>query len=389
MPSPSRSSHLLAGLAGGLLVALVLGVLAVAGAFDDGDSETASAQSLPAPAATGSRPAGNGAVNVADLYERVRPGVVFVQARGRRAATPLGGGGTASGSGFAIDREGHVLTNQHVVDDAQRVTVRVDEEGDPVPARVVGTDPSTDLALLKVDPDEVKGLRPLTLGTSRGLRVGEPTVAIGSPFGLEGTITTGIVSALERQIESPNGFSIDDVIQTDAAINPGNSGGPLLDARGRVIGINSQIATDGDRANSGVGFAVPVDTAREVVPQLKRDGEVRRAYLGVSTARVTGEVAEALDLPVRDGALVQEVIPDGPADKAGLRGGRRATAVGVRAGGDLIVEVDGRRIQDPEDVAEAVERRKPGDRVTVEFLRGGDRRSVQVTLGKRPDERRR
>ncbi|MDQ3849339.1 MAG: trypsin-like peptidase domain-containing protein, partial [Actinomycetota bacterium] len=297
-------SHFLSALLGGLVVAIVVGALALAGTFDSAGDETATSPS-PAPDSSAPTPVpAQSATNVAGLYARVRAGVVSVEARSRQQTLfgPQEGGST--GSGFVLDRAGHILTNDHVAEDAQAVRVRF-AHGGPVTARVVGTDPSTDLALLKVDPKGRK-LQPLRLGTSKGLRVGEPAIAIGSPFGLAGTLTTGVVSALDRTIRAPNDFSIDNVVQTDAAINPGNSGGPLLDARGRVIGINAQIATD-TRSNSGVGFAIPIDAARQVLPQLKAGKEIRRPYLGVSTS----------DPDRGRGAVVAAVVPGGPADRAG------------------------------------------------------------------------
>ena len=271
-----------------------------------------------------------------------------------------------------------------MVDNAEEVDVRFGEGGDPVDARVTGSDASTDLALLKIDPSDVDG-EPLRLGSSGQVRVGEPVIAIGSPFGLRGTVTSGIVSGLGREIRSPNGFTIDDVVQTDAAINPGNSGGPLIDERGRVIGVNAQIASS-NRSNSGVGFAIPIDTAKEVIPELRRSGEVKRAYLGVSTAEVDSEIARELDLPADRGALVQSVVRGGPADDAGLRGGNRQTQQGLAVGGDLIVKVGDRDIADPGALADTIARLKPGEEVRIEYFRGDERRSAQVKLSERPDE---
>ncbi len=211
-------------------------------------------------------------------------------------------------------------------------------------------------------------------------------VAIGNPFGYSRTVTTGIVSAKQRRIEAPNGFQIDNVIQTDAAINPGNSGGPLLDAYGRVLGINSQIATGGSRGSVGIGFAVPVNTAKSVIPQLKANGKIDRAYLGITCARLTEEIARRLKLPTDKGALVQEVVPGGPADKAGIRGGASASPTEIAAGGDLIIELDGRKINSPDDVAAAIADNKPGDKVTVKYVRDGKEREAQITLGKRPSQ---
>ncbi len=247
---------------------------------------------------------GSDGLTVSDIYDRASPGVVFVQAEGAASESPFGppgggGGGAATGSGFVLDKEGNVLTNAHVVDRADQVSVRFGEN-DVVDAEVVGADLSSDLAVLKVDPDKAD-LEPLPLGDSKDLKVGDPTIAIGNPFGFDRTVTTGIVSALQRQIQAPNGFSIDEVVQTDASINPGNSGGPLLDAAGRVIGVNSQIATGGASGSVGIGFAVPIDTAKSVIPQLEENGEVERAFLGVTTAPVDSQQAEDLNLPVDQG----------------------------------------------------------------------------------------
>jgi S1-C subfamily serine protease len=345
----SRASRLLYILLGGVAVAIVAAVLVATGTFDRRD---ASAQSTATP--TSVAPSG-APTSVADIYQRVSPGVVYIAVR-----TPQG---QASGSGFVYDKDGYIVTNDHVVQDATSVSVRFSENGDPIDARVVGTDPSTDLAVVKVDPSRVQGgLKPLQLSASKDLRPGDPAIAIGSPFGLQGTVTSGIVSALNREIQAPNGFTISGIIQTDAAINPGNSGGPLLDGHGRVIGVNSQIATNGTDANSGVGFAVPVDVVKSVIPQLQRDGKIDRAWLGVSSS----------EDPPRDGALVQDVT-GAPAARAGLRPG------------DLIVQFDGRKIASPSDLGQAVLTRKPGDTVEVVVQRNGSRQTLKVTLGSRPD----
>jgi S1-C subfamily serine protease len=368
-----------AAITGFLVVALIATLaLGFAGAFDRNSSSNGNTSgSLPtAQLGSPSAPLPQGAT-VADLYQKVSPGVVQIGVR-----TSQGGG---TGSGFVIDTDGRIVTNDHVVDGANQVEVRFgsDESADPVPAKVLGTDPSTDLALIKVDPSKVKGgVKPLALGNSDSLRVGESTIAIGSPFGLSGSLTTGVVSALERSVQSPNGFSIDKVIQTDAAINPGNSGGPLLDARGRVIGVNAQIATGGGgAANSGVGFAIPVNTVKDVIPKLEQNGSIKRAYLGVSTSDVTPSVAKALKLPVQDGALVRDVVTGGPAADAGLRAASGTTGLG----GDVIVGVNGTAVKTPEDIATAIQDAKPGDKATLDVLRGGNKKSVTVTLGERPN----
>ena len=328
---------------------------------------------------------------VSDIYRREGRGVVFIEARGvqRESSSPFGGPqgqGTATGSGFVVGEDGTIVTNAHVVEGADSVTVRFDEKGDRIDAKVRGRDPSSDLAVLQIDPKKVD-LQPLPLGDSDQVNVGDPAVAIGNPFGLSRTVTTGIVSAKQRQIEAPNGFQISNVIQTDASINPGNSGGPLLDAAGRVIGINSQIATgSGGGGSVGIGFAVPVNTAKKLLPRL-RDGErIERAYLGVEMAPVTEGVASDLNLPTKEGALLQVVVPRGPADRAGLRGGRTPTSDGIRAGGDLLVKVAGKDIKDPDDVAAAIEGRSPGESVEVEYFRGKDRKTASVKVGKRPSQ---
>jgi len=366
-------SRLLSFLLGALSVGAVVGVLALAGVIDDDAPAPTAAAAAPEAASTpraGSPAAPRTApASVAEIYDRVSDGVVFVSVQGGNGQLGFegpGGGQAASGSGFVIDRRGSIVTNQHVVENSRNVAVRFGEDGAPVPARVLGTDPGSDLALLRVDPKRVQGgLRALELASSRELRPGDPAIAIGSPFGLSGTVTSGIVSALDRPITSPNGFTITGAVQTDAAINPGNSGGPLLDGQGRVIGVNSQIRTGGGNANTGVGFAVPVDTVKDVVPQLERNGRVARGYLGVSS----GE-----SQPVNRGARVQAVTNGGPADRAGLRAG------------DLIVAFERRPVRDPDDLSGFVGERRPGERVELTVERGGERRTLTVELGTQPRE---
>ena len=248
---------------------------------------------------------------------------------------------------------------------------------------MVSRHPSPDIAVLEVDPNDAK-LPPLPLGDSSKVDVRNPVTAIGNPFGFTRTVTTGIVSALQRQIEAPNGFPIRNVIQTDASINPGNSGGPLLDADGKVIGINSQIATGGSNGSVGIGFAVPINIAKSLLPQLKKSGTVERAYLGVEMAALNEQIADELDLPAEEGALITSVVAGGPADDAGLRAGRAATGSGIPAGGDLIVKLDGKTVRSPDEVGEVIAGHKPGDTVAVEYHRGDDRKSAEVKLGKRP-----
>jgi S1-C subfamily serine protease len=365
----------LPALIGALASAAVFSVLAIAGAFDSNDSGTTKTVASGTPI---SRNSSTGNLDVESVYQRARDAVVFVQART--------GTGQASGSGFLIDRNGSIVTNEHVIDGANEVQVRFGEQGDLVKATVKGDDPGSDLALLDVADNDVPGqAQPLELSHSSSVRVGEPAVAIGSPFGLQGSVTAGIVSALERDIKAPNGFTIGNVIQTDAAINPGNSGGPLLDENGDVIGVNAQIASNGTRSNSGVGFAIPVDTVRKIVPQLRNGGEVKRAYLGVSSVAVN-TLSSDLNLPVSHGALIESVVQGGPADKAGLRAGNRRTGAGVLTGGDIIVAVGGKRVTDSAVLAQLISDHKPGDSVEIEFFRGKDRRTATVKLGERPDQ---
>ncbi len=390
MQTTSRTSTVLAGLLGGLIAVAVGAILLATGVIDSGgETRTVVQQSPVTRPATSETPASG--LTVSDIYKRVSPGIAFIQARVRRKSeSPFGlpqqgNQGVATGSGFVLDKDGYILTNAHVVDEATEVQVRFGKE-DPIDAKLVGKDLSTDLAVIKVDPGDAK-LTPVPLGDSGRIKVGDPTIAIGNPFGYDGTVTTGIVSAVQRQIDAPNNFSISNVIQTDAAINPGNSGGPLLDGAGRVIGINSQIATGGNGNGSiGIGFAVPVNTAKQILPDLKEGGEVERAYIGVTTTTITKQLSEDLNLPAESGALVQDVVDGGPADKAGLRAGKTRTEEGIFAGGDLIVRVDGKDIKQPEDVATAIADNKPGDQIAIEYLRGGKRRTVQLTLGKRPNK---
>jgi S1-C subfamily serine protease len=375
----SQLTHFLAALVGGAVVAAVLLLTGAAG-DDDPQTVIAGGAGLANPT--------QDALSPREIYKRDAPGVVFITANVTQAPSPFAPAqeGQSTGSGFVIGKGGSIVTNAHVVEGATRVTVSFGDKR-TVQARVAGRDPSSDLALLLVDPDGLE-LEPLELGSSEGVQVGDPTVAIGNPFGLDRTLTTGVVSALQRSIPSLQpGYSINNVIQTDAAINPGNSGGPLIDAQGKVIGVNSQIETGGSGGgNVGIGFAVPIDTAKEVIPQLRRGGSVQRAYLGVTTRTIDAGLDE-LNLASADGALVETVEPGGPADRAGLRGGGEEQLFGgdtVRLGGDIIKSIDGTKVRDSDDVSEVVAEKRPGDRVSLEILRAGTRRSVAITLGRRP-----
>jgi S1-C subfamily serine protease len=386
-------SNLLAGVLGGIVVAVVGAVLLATGAVDTGKTTTVVQQQAPLAARAGGSSSdaaaeSAGGLTVGDIYKKTAPGVAYIQATiVQTTPSPFGfpeqQRGEATGSGFVLNSDGYIATNAHVVSGAKDVQVSFGKSN-PVPAKVVGKDLSTDLAVIKVDPSKVK-LTPLTLGDSSTLRVGDPVVAIGNPFGFDDTVTTGIVSALGREIQAPNNFSIDHTIQTDAAINPGNSGGPLLDQHGRVIGINSQIATGGTSKGSvGIGFAIPINLAKQVLPTLIKSGKVAHAYIGVTTAPLDPTIVHDLNLPVSSGALVQAVEPGSPAQKAGLRAGKTGTSTSLIAGGDLIVSVNGKAIATPGDISNAIATSKPGDRVTIEFYRGQSKQSVSVTLADRP-----
>jgi putative serine protease PepD len=338
-PEPPRRSRLLPAAA--LAAAVIAVALAVTALVSGGDDEEAA---LLSPG--GGRPLP--ATAVGRVYEAAGPGVVSVQA------------GPASGTGFVVRRDGMIVTNAHVVSGAETAQVRFNDTGHLVEADVLGTDPSSDLAVLRVDPGSVGSLRPLRLADSDKVRVGDAVIAIGHPFGLDRTATAGIVSGVGREIRAPDGFQIEEAIQTDAPINPGNSGGPLLDIRGRVVGVNAQIATAGNRGNVGIGFAVPANTVRDVVPRLSRGEPIVRPYLGVTTA------------PAPQGAAIQALLPGGPAQREGL------------LAGDIIVGIDGRPVDEPEDVSDAVSAHRPGDEIEVEVIRDGDRRTITIELDKRP-----
>jgi len=365
------------------------GAAVVALSGDGPASTTTVVQQAPVSAAAASDGPASGALTPREIYKRDAPGVVYIRAQVVQQTQspfslfPQEQQGESTGSGFVIDGDGNILTNAHVIRGAVKVSVQF-SDARTVPARVVGRDPSTDLALLKVQPDGLD-LQPLELGSAKDVQVGDPTIAIGNPFGLDRTLTTGVVSALQRRIQGLNGFTIRDVIQTDAAINPGNSGGPLLDAAGRVIGINSQIATGGtSQANVGIGFAVPIDTAKSILDSLKAGKAPQRAQLGVTTATID-ESLTALNLPVTSGVLVQDVSAGSPADKAGLRGGditARVNGQEIQIGGDIITKVDGQKVATADDLASAIQGRKPGEEVELTYLRDGGERTVKVKLGK-------
>jgi S1-C subfamily serine protease len=332
-------------------------------------------------------------MTVNEIYERTASGVVRINATNNSTSSsgstsPFGGQQSALGSGFVIDKAGHIVTNFHVVEGASEVTVSFSNR-DTVKAEVVGTDPSSDLAVLRVETS-ASALTPLPLGNSDVVRVGDAVVAIGNPFGLDRTATSGIVSALQRLITAPNRFTIDHVIQTDAPINQGNSGGPLLNSRGQVIGVNTQIETGSGTSatgNVGIGFAVPSNTVKDAVAQILRTGSVDHAYLGISGQALTADVAKTYNLAVTSGVLVESVTNESGADKAGLKGGKTQVVVAGQTyvlGGDIIVAYDGEKISSIEQLRDAIAGHKPGDKISLVIYRDAKKTSVTVTLGRQP-----
>ena len=395
-----RPPRVLVGAAPLLLAGLLGGGAALAGAEATGwleDTETVVAPVSTRPAAAPAAFSDDRRLSVNDIYRRSAPGVVQITTTSTRTVEPdpfLNPFGLpeeqrqqALGSGFVIDSAGHIVTNFHVVEDADEIEVSFTNR-DSVKARILGSDPSTDLAVLKVDVDS-RALTSLELGNSDRVSVGDSVVAIGNPLGLERSVTAGIVSALHRPLTAPNDFTIDDVIQTDAAINSGNSGGPLLAANGKVIGVNTAIATGGTgaRGNIGIGFAVPVNMVKNVVRQLIEEGRVEHAFIGVGAQEIDAEVADLFNLPIERGLLVVRVYDGSGAERAGLRAGATEVVVAgqsYRLGGDIIVEIDGAPVSAPEDLREAISDKKPGDKITVEAYRGEEQRSFDVTLGRQP-----
>lgn len=386
----------IAALVGGAVVAAVI---AAAGGLSSSTSTVTTVQSAPLAPSNASQV--NTGLTPHEIYVRDAPGVAYVTStivqQGESSPFNLFGGGEsqrqgrATGSGIVIDGNGTILTNYHVVENAVKVQVSF-EKGQNVEAKVIGKDPSHDLAILRIPTDGLT-LHPLTLGDSSKVQVGDPVLAIGNPFNLERTLTTGVISALQREITAPNGFTIDNVLQTDAPINPGNSGGPLLNAQGEVIGLNSQIETGGSGDGSvGIGFAVPINTAKSELSQLEKGGTVRGAYIGLTSLTIDGSLS-GLNLPVKSGALVQSVQHGTAAEKAGIRGGKvtGSTENGtVAIGGDIIVSFDGKPVTSSEDLANYVSAKKPGETITLGLQRangkgGYEPKTVSVTLGTRPN----
>ena len=389
-----RLNRLRAGIAAVAVTALIAGC----GGGGGGDDSSTSAA---APTQTATQvvvEASDGSFNPAQIYKDVSPGVVTIDSVFEGSTSDvLGGGGSAGqGSGFVVDKEGDIVTNAHVVTsgghlngggtphEAKQVFVEFGDRN-RVPAEIKGFDADADVALIKVDPDGLD-LQPVELSDRSSFTVGEPVAAIGSPFGEDQSLSIGVISATNRTVEGLTNFGIDNAIQTDASINPGNSGGPLLDAKGELIGINEQIASSSG-SNSGVGFAIPVTSVRFSLDQLKADGKVEYAFLGVTSESLYPQLAEHLGLDTDSGALITDVVNGSPADDAGLKGSTGEDTFQlqqVKTGGDVVLAVDGKPVLESNDLSKLVAVHKPGDKVTLQILRDGDKQDVEVTLGSRP-----
>jgi S1-C subfamily serine protease len=387
--------------AAGLLAAGMLGAgLALGGlaALGDLGGKTTTVREVQAVASPAAASVSGPALSINDIYRRAAPGVVQVTSTTvvTVPADPFFGNPflpqrqqeQSLGSGFVVDKAGHIVTNYHVIQGAKQVRVSF-SNGASMKATVQGTDPSSDLAVLKIDASS-RALTPLPLGDSDEMEVGDPVVAIGNPFGLDRTVTAGIVSAIQRAITAPNGSTIDHVIQTDAAINHGNSGGPLLNRRGEVIGVNSQIET-GDSSvatgNVGVGFAIPSNTVKTVIAQLIRQGHIDRAFIGIGAVPITGDLARVFRLPVSHGLLVQSVEPGSGAEKAGLEAGTTPVVLAGESynlGGDILVEADGKPIASLSRLRDLVAAKKPGDTLHFVIYRSDKRKDIDVKLGRQP-----
>jgi S1-C subfamily serine protease len=382
-----RSKVAAPAVAGPALLAVAAALLGGCGGSEGGDGSGSGAARAAARTTTQVvvQTAGEAGFDAAEVYSEAAPGVVTIRS--------IFDEGAAEGSAFVLDTGGRIVTNAHVVTDgegedrkeAKAVFVEFPDRN-VVAARIVGFDPFADVALLEVEPDGFD-LHPLKLGDDDELVVGQPVAAIGSPFGEQQSLSVGVVSATDRSVESLTQFQIEGAIQTDASINPGNSGGPLLDAGARVVGINQQIETSSG-ANDGVGFAVPISAVKRSLAQLERKGRAEYAYIGVSSQALYPQLADKLDLDADHGGLLAEVVPDSPADEAGLEGGGeklRFQGIPYRAGGDTILAVDGHEVVQPDDLARYISAFQPGDGVTLDVLHDdGGREKVEVTLGKRP-----
>jgi S1-C subfamily serine protease len=389
---PLRTAELLAvAVVGG---GLALGGAAVLGQLGDHTTVEQVTTAFPRSSASSQAPATSKGLRPEQIYDQDGPGVVQITATTvtQVPSDPFNFPPSAPqtsqslGSGFVIDRAGHIITNFHVIAGAQKVQVSFTGQ-DEIPATVVGKDRTTDTAVLKIDA-HARALTPVPLGDSDAVRVGDPVYAIGNPFGLTRTLTAGLVSAVGREITAPNNLPIERAIQTDAAINHGNSGGPLIDADGRVIGVTSQIQTGSDTSsgNVGIGFAIPINTVRDIASQIIAKGNVQHAYLGLSSAALTSQLKQLFNLPTASGVLVQTVDKNTAAAKAGIQGGSTQVVVqGVSytVGGDIITKVDGKAIATPDQLFYIVLGKHPGDKLKLELYHHGSKRTVTLTLGAR------
>jgi S1-C subfamily serine protease len=365
-------------------LSLCLALLAGCGSSEAGSSPAAEATAETKPTVIVEAAAAG--FNAAQVYRKALPGVVTIK-------SIFGAAGAAEGSGFVYTGDGEIVTNAHVVTDESSGTRKPAKEvfvefpnRNVVPAEIVGFDPFADVALIQVEPAGLD-LHPLALGNDHEIAVGEPVAAIGSPFGEPSSLSVGVVSATNRSVKSLTQFQIEGAIQTDASINPGNSGGPLLNGEAKVLGINQQIETSSG-ANSGVGFAVPITAIKRSVAQLEEDGSAEYAYIGVSTQALYPQLAEKLGLDTTFGGLLAEVVPGGPAEKAGLKGGDKKLnfqAGEYRTGGDVILQVDGHNVVQPDDLSRLISSKKPGEKVALVVLHDNKREQLDVTLGKRPE----
>jgi S1-C subfamily serine protease len=380
--------------AGSVGAGIAVGVTALLGGFEGTNTVTVREVASDQPAAAPASFRTGKALSIAEIYGRTAPGVVQITATSSvnvpSLTDPFGlpdeQQQPALGSGFVISKEGYIVTNYHVIEGARSISVTFSNNSS-IDARLVGSDPSTDLAVLKVDASS-RALTPLRLGNSDSVRVGDAVVAIGNPFGLSRTVTAGIVSAIQRQITSPNQYAIDHVIQTDAPINHGNSGGPLINTRGEVIGVNAQIETGGiSEGNVGVGFAIPSNTVKAVAAQLIKTGKVEHAAIGIIAQQLTPDLSKVFRLSVSNGVLIERVQPGSAAAKAGLKGGTTDVTVAgesYRLGGDVIVRADGVPVRTLARLRDVVRAKKPGDKMTLVVVRNGEEKTIEVKLGRQP-----
>ena len=391
-----RLRGFLFGLAGGVIGTVLVLVVLFALGFTDIEKKTVIERVETSTPLVYNSPGTTAGLTPEQIYQRSASGVVMVISTFPSSGfgSPFGGGDTQGlGSGFVVSKDGYILTNAHVVQDqdtkAKDIEVVFKGSGSQttrVPGTLVGVDVSSDVALVKVDPSKVK-LNPLPLGDSDKVLVGEPVVAIGNPLGYDFSLSAGVVSAVGRTLQAPNKATIYNGIQTDAAINQGNSGGPLIDASGRVIGINEQIASPSGAGNVGLGFAVPVNLAVHSMEQLQKYGEVRYAWLGIEGETITPDIAHTFGLPVDTGVLLAQAFSGGPAEKAGLKGGSRDVTVQGQdfvLGGDIITAIDGQAVTGMQDLITIIDKHQPGDKVKLAVISGGQKKQVEVTLGQRP-----